>query len=225
MKIWHISDTHTYHGLLDTPENIDMVIHSGDATNPKDPYLSEDEMQNFIYWYSLLPIKHKVFVAGNHDVCIERNFIKKDDFERAGIIYLENDFVEIEGIKIWGSPVTPTFGDGWAFNKNRAKTHELWQHIPDDTDIVVVHGPPATILDLSYNKENKLEFCGDSALMKRLLDINPKLVCFGHIHNCKDIINAGTRKLSIRDTIYSNGSVVTDGKFGKLTSNGNIFEL
>lgn len=224
MKIWHISDTHTYHGLLNTPENIDMVIHSGDATNPKDPYLSEDEMQNFIYWYSLLPIKHKVFVAGNHDVCIERNFIKKDDFERAGIIYLENDFVEIEGIKIWGSPVTPTFGE-WAFMRARHKTHELWQHIPDDTDIVVVHGPPATILDLSYNRENKLEFCGDTALRKRLIDINPKLVCFGHIHNCKDIINAGTRKLSISDTIYSNGSVVTDGKFGKLSSNGNIFEI
>jgi Icc-related predicted phosphoesterase len=224
MKIWHISDTHTYHGLLIIPEDIDMVIHSGDATNPKNPYLSEDEMQNFIYWYSLLPIKHKVFVAGNHDVCIEKNFIKKDDFERAGIIYLENDYIEIEGIKIWGSPVTPTFGE-WAFMKARHKTHELWQQIPDDTDIVVVHGPPATILDLSYNRENQLESCGDSALMKRLLDINPKLCLFGHIHNCKGIINAGTRKLSSRDTIYSNGSVVTDGKFGKLSSNGNIFEI
>jgi Icc-related predicted phosphoesterase len=224
MKIWHISDTHTYHNLLDVPENVDMVIHSGDATNPKDPYLSEDEMQNFIYWYSLLPIKHKVFVAGNHDVCIEKNFIKKDDFERAGIIYLENDYIEVKGIKIWGSPVTPTFGE-WAFMKARHKTHELWQQIPDDTDIVVVHGPPATMLDLSYNRKNELEFCGDSALMKRLLDINPKLCLFGHIHNCKDIINAGTRKLSIRDTIYSNGSVVTDGKFGKLSSNGNIFEI
>ena len=114
MKIWHISDTHTFHGLLDIPENIDIVIHSGDATNPKDPYLSEDEMQSFISWYSTLPIKHKVFVAGNHDVCIERNFIKKDDFERAGIIYLENDWIEIEGIKIWGSPITPNFGNGWA---------------------------------------------------------------------------------------------------------------
>ncbi len=224
MKIWHISDTHTYHNLLDVPEDIDMVIHSGDATNPKNPYLSEDEMQNFIYWYSLLPIKHKVFVAGNHDVCIEKNFIKKDDFERAGIIYLENDYIEVKGIKIWGSPVTPTFGE-WAFMKARHKTHELWQQIPDDTDIVVVHGPPATILDLSYNRENQLESCGDSALMKRIIDINPKLCLFGHIHNCKDIINAGTRKLSIRDTIYSNGSVVTDGKFGKLSSNGNIFEI
>jgi hypothetical protein len=58
-----------------------------------------------------------------------------------------------------------------------------------------------------------------------MLSLNPKLVCFGHIHNCEDIINAGTMKLSVSDTIYSNGSVVTDGKFGKLSSNGNIFEL
>lgn len=28
-----------------------------------------------------------------------------------------------------------------------------------------------------------------------------------------------------RDTIYSNGSVMKDGSFGRLTSNGNIFEL
>ena len=225
MKIWHISDTHTYHGLLDIPEKIDLVIHSGDATNPRDPYLSEDEMQSFISWYTLLPIKYKVFVAGNHDVCIERNFIKKDDFERADIIYLENDWIEIEGLKIWGSPITPSFGNGWAFNKNRAKTNEVWKHIPDDTDIVVVHGPPKGILDLSFDVTGKLEFCGDTSLKKRMLDVNPKLCLFGHIHNSEDITNAGTMKLSIGDTIYSNGSVVTDGKFGKLSSNGNQFEI
>jgi len=48
---------------------------------------------------------------------------------------------------------------------------------------------------------------------------------FGHIHNCNDIINAGTRTIPGLDTIFSNGSVVTDGKFGKLSSNGNIFEI
>jgi Icc-related predicted phosphoesterase len=138
---------------------------------------------------------------------------------------LENDFVEIEGLKIWGSPITPTFGTGWAFNKNRAKTHEVWAKIPDGTDIVVVHGPPKGVLDLSYDRLNQLEFCGDNSLKKKMLSLNPKLVCFGHIHNCEDIINAGTMKLSVSDTIYSNGSVVTDGKFGKLSSNGNIFEI
>jgi len=55
-----------------------------------------------------------------------------------------------------------------------------------------------------------------------MLDLKPKLCLFGHIHNCEDIINAGTMKLSMRDTISSNGSVVTDGKFGKVMSNGNV---
>jgi Icc-related predicted phosphoesterase len=224
MKIWHISDTHTYHGLLKVPKNIDMVIFSGDATNPKNPYLNEDEMQNFIYWYSLLPIRYKIFVAGNHDTSIEKNFITKDDFTLLGIIYLENDWVEIEDLKIWGSPITPTFGE-WAFMKARNNTHKIWDNIPDDVDIAIIHGPPATILDLSYNRDNELEFCGDTALKKRLMKIQPKLVCFGHIHNCENIINAGTRKLPDSETIYSNGSVVTDGKFGSLTSNGNIFNI
>ena len=224
MKIWHISDTHTFHRLLDIPENIDIVIHSGDATNPRDPYKNEVEMRDFLHWYSLLPIKHKLYVAGNHDTSIERGFIVRSDFASKGIAYLENDYIEVEGLKIWGSPITPTFGD-WAFMKARHNTHDVWKHIPDDSDIVVVHGPPRGVLDLSYNRNNELEFCGDSSLKKRMLDIKPKLCLFGHIHNCEDIINAGIIKLAIRDTIYSNGSVVTDGKFGKLSSNGNIFEI
>ena len=225
MKIWHISDTHTYHGLLTVPEGIDMVIHSGDATNPRDPYASEQEMLNFISWFGSLPIKHKVFVAGNHDLCIERNLITKIDFMKNGIVYLENDYAEVEGIKIWGSPFTPTFGQGWAFNKKRSALHDIWKEIPDDVDIVVVHGPPKGILDLAYHQLNCIEFCGDEALRKRMYLLNPKLCLFGHIHNGEDIINAGTMKLSIGDTIYSNGSVVTDGKFGKLSSHGNKFEI
>ena len=225
MKIWHISDTHTYHGLLKVPEGIDMIIHSGDATNPRDPYASEQEMLNFISWFGSLPIKHKVFVAGNHDLCIERNLITKIDFMKNGIVYLENDYVEVEGIKIWGSPFTPSFGQGWAFNKKRSALHDIWKEIPDDVDIVVVHGPPKGILDLAYHQLNCIEFCGDEALRKRMYLLNPKLCLFGHIHNNDDIINAGTIKLSIGDTIYSNGSVVTDGKFGKLSSHGNTFEI
>jgi Icc-related predicted phosphoesterase len=225
MKIWHISDTHTYHGLLKVPEGIDMVIHSGDATNPRDPYASEQEMLNFISWFGSLPIKHKVFVAGNHDLCIERNLVTKIDFMKNGIVYLENDYAEVEGIKIWGSPFTPTFGQGWAFNKKRSALHDIWKEIPDDVDIVIVHGPPKGILDLAYHQLNCIEFCGDEALRKRMYLLNPKLCLFGHIHNNEDIINAGTMKLSNHDTIYSNGSVVTDGKFGKLSSHGNTFEI
>jgi len=109
--------------------------------------------------------------------------------------------------------------------KARHKLFDTWEAIPEDTDILVVHGPPKGILDLSYNREHILEFCGCSALKKRVLKLNLKLMCFGHIHNNEDIINSGIMKLSNLITIFSNGSVVTDRKFGKLTSNGNILEI
>ena len=80
MRIWHISDTHTYHGLLKVPTNIDMVIFSGDCSNPRDPYVNEQEVRNFITWFASLPIKHKVFVAGNHDTSIVKGLITKDNF-------------------------------------------------------------------------------------------------------------------------------------------------
>ena len=224
MKIWHFSDTHSYHGLLEVPKDIDIVIFSGDCSNPREPSLNEQEVRNFITWFDKLPIKHKIFVAGNHDTSIEKGYITKDNFGW-GITYLENDFIIIEGIKIWGSPYKPSFGIGWVFNKARHKLHQLWVEIPDDTDIVVVHGPPQGILDLTYNREGKLESCGCSALTKRMMQVQPKLCLFGHIHNCEDIVNAGYTKQSYHQTIYSNGSVVTDGKFGKLSSNGNIFEI
>ena len=225
MKIWHISDTHTYHKLLTIPENIDMVIFSGDCSNPRDPYLNEPEVRSFIHWFKELPIEHKIFVAGNHDTSIERGLITKLDFSGYNIHYLENDYIHIDGIKIFGSPNTPSFGNGWAFNKNRMKLDKHWSQIDDDTDIIIVHGPPKTILDLSYSRDHNLEYCGCNALKRHILGrIRPKLCCFGHIHNNEDIINAGVLKLSDYPTIFSNGSVVTDGKFGKLSSNGNILE-
>ena len=226
MKIWHISDTHTYHGLLDIPKDVDMVIHSGDCSNPQEIVKSHSEILDFINWFSMLPIKHKVFVAGNHDVAIGRNWITRDHFIEKDIVYLQNESITLDGVNIWGSPYTPSFGSGWAFNRKRDKLHDLWATIPDDTNIVVVHGPPFGILDLSYSAYgNKLENCGCTALKKRMLQLQPELCLFGHIHNCEDLINAGTTKLSAYKTIYSNGSVVTDGKFGKLSSNGNILEI
>ena len=226
MRIWHISDTHTYHRLLEVPTDIDMVIFSGDCSNPRDPYPNEVEVRGFIDWYHSLKIPHKIFVAGNHDTSIEKRFVTNEDFKRGGIIYLENEDVTIEGIKIFGSPYTPTFGYGWAFNKDRNKLERIWRNIIDeDVDIVINHGPPKGILDLSTDRNGNIERCGDKSLLNRVKEVNPKLCLFGHIHNHLDIINQGTMKLSGLDTIFSNGSVVTDGRFGKLSSHGNVFEI
>lgn len=225
MRILHISDTHTYHDLLKIPSGIDMIIHSGDCSNPRDPYNNESEVRDFIDWYKEIPVKHKIYVAGNHDTSIEKGLVTNDDFKNAGIIYLENESVVIDGIKIFGSPHTPNFGN-WAFMKERTKLERFWRlAIDEDVNIVVTHGPPKGILDKSYDRENNLECCGDKSLLNRILEVQPAYSLFGHIHNCKDIVNAGIQKLSICDTIFSNGSVVTDGRFGKLSSNGNLITI
>jgi Icc-related predicted phosphoesterase len=225
-KIWHISDTHTYHRLLTVPEGIDMVIFSGDSSNVRDLHINEIEVRDFINWFKKLPIQHKVYVAGNHDVSVEANLVTKSDFTSVGIIYIENTYVEIEGLKLFGSPFTPTFGANWAFNRSRQKLGRFWEKVIDlDTDIIVTHGPPKFILDTGINLDHNLEHCGCSGLFKRVKKVKPKAVLFGHIHNVEEVINAGTRTLAGIDTIFSNGSVVTDNRLGVLSSNGNILNI
>lgn len=225
IKIWHISDTHSYHGLLDIPNGIDIVIHSGDCSNSRDPFNNESEVRKFIDWYRDIPIKNKVYVAGNHDTSIESKLVTKEDFQKAGITYLENEYTTILGIKIFGSPHTPRFGN-WAFMKDRVKLERFWRKAMNEyCDIVVTHGPPKGALDKSYSRDGIMEHCGDRSLLNRILEVKPKLSLFGHIHNCEDIINAGVLKFSVGETLFSNGSVVTDGKFGKLSSNGNVLYL
>lgn len=211
------------HSQLNIPLGVDLVIHSGDATNHYDPMRNELEMHNFLEWFAALPIEEKVFVAGNHDTSIEKGMIRPEYIEGLGIHYLYNSDVTISGQKIWGSPYTPTFGN-WAFMKDRSKIAPVWSLIPDDADIVVTHGPPKGVLDLTYRHDNLIEMCGCAELRQRIQNIEPKLMCFGHIHNHKDIRNAGVKHVAEFSTIFSNGACCTDSKWGVITSHGNVLD-
>ena len=96
----------------------------------------------------------------------------------------------------------------------------MWEQIPDDADIIITHGPPKGILDL--NRERS--FCGCAALLKAINKINPYMHLFGHVHDNEIVLNSGIRKLPNAKTIFSNGSVVCDGKT-RLISNGNLITL
>jgi Icc-related predicted phosphoesterase len=230
MKILHISDTHGFHGTFPDErfEGIDVVIHSGDCSNWMDPYRNNNEVLDFIAWYKTVPVKHKIYVAGNHDTSIEKRLVTPGHFAEAGIIYLENAATTIDGIKFWGSPHTPTFGD-WAFMKRREKINRVWDTIPENTDVLIVHGPPKGVRDLSFDRVGDLEMCGCSALMKRCwaLKDSLKLVAFGHIHNMDGVdTNQGVSQYDRTPTIFSNAACVYDGRFDKgLTSHGNIITL
>jgi len=227
MRILAISDTHGQHNHFpkDYFREIDVIIHAGDTTNYKDVYRNEAEFWDFYNWFIEIPVKYKILVAGNHDAFLFHKRISKAEMLEKGIIYLENEETIVEGIKIWGSPYSPSFGD-WHFMKDRSKLSEIWKNIPSDTDILITHTPPKGILDLSFNKEGKLEFCGCKSLMTYIKRIIPKYHIFGHIHTMDGIENAGTRVLPDLNTIFINASCVTDGKFNMgLSSWGYIFEL
>ena len=106
-----------------------------------------DEISRFNDWFCELPHPHKVFVAGNHDFLFETDPPLARSLLDPDIHYLEDTGVELEELKIWGSPWQPVFFN-WAFNLPRgAPLREKWALIPDDTDVLITHGPPHLIGD------------------------------------------------------------------------------
>lgn len=176
IRIICLSDTHNRHEQINVPDG-DILIHAGDATNRG----TIDEIVLFDEWFSNLPHPHKIFVAGNHDWLFETNNIRARKLLDSSIYYLQDSTVEIENLKIYGSPWQPRFYD-WAFNLNRgAELAEKWKLIPDETDVLITHGPPNGILD-EVQRRYFVENTGCEELRKRVETIRPRLHVFGHIH-------------------------------------------
>jgi Icc-related predicted phosphoesterase len=194
MKIVFISDTHGQHEKLVLPEG-DMIIHAGDVSKRG----GMAEMEYFLNWYESLPFTHKVFTVGNHDFLAEN---APEIFKKLipnNCIYLENSDVVIEGIRIWGSPITPWFFD-WAFNRQRgADIAKYWATIPEGTDIIVTHGPAYNILDRTTRGD--LTGCVD--LKTKIEEIKPKYHVFGHIHEAYGMKMVG-------ETTFINASVLDE---------------
>ena len=166
MKIDCTSDLH---GSLPFLVKGDLLIVAGDLTASDElwGYKRVEEWLKCLHGY-----KHIVIIAGNHDGKIQKGYRLKLP-ENAH--YLQDSGIEIEGFKIWGSPWTPSFYN-WHFMKERGdEIKEKWDLIPDDTDILVTHGPAKGMLDYGFGCE-ELRNTIDERL-KRL-----KLHVCGHIH-------------------------------------------
>ncbi len=222
MKIQAISDTHGMHDRIKIEKDIDFLIHCGDSTNYYDLYRNEIEFNDFLNWFNKIDVKHKILIAGNHDAWSMRNY-NKERVKECGIIYLEHEYANIEGLKIFGSPYTPQFCN-WYHMKDRSKLDRYWQVLEPNIDILITHGPPMGILDLSRDRDNVLEYCGDRALLNHVLRVKPKYHLFGHIHDNQDCLNQGHL---IREGInFMNVSCVTDGRFNYgPSSNGIKFKI
>ena len=175
LKIVCISDTHGKHADLRLPEG-DILIHAGDFMTYGDRI---SEIAKFNHWLSKQPHRHKIVITGNHDLIFESD-PSLARMQLPAATYLENSAVEIEGLRIWGSPQQPRFLD-WAFNVDRGSAiRRYWDMIPPETDILITHGPPFGILDTITSSDESL---GCEELAVAVQRVRPKLHVFGHIHS------------------------------------------
>jgi Icc-related predicted phosphoesterase len=172
MRIVCLSDTHNLaeHGVL--PDG-DLLIHAGDLTMGG----THEEVCRAHAWLARLPHRHKIVIAGNHDFLFERQPASARSLMRE-VVYVEDEQVEIDGLRIWGSPWQPWFFD-WAFNLARGPAiRAKWDLIPSGIDILVTHGPPAGHGDLTDRGER----VGCADLLVAVRRILPRLHVFGHVH-------------------------------------------
>lgn len=207
MKIGLLSDTHCQHASVLIPRGLDMIIHAGDFADSKSPVLNEHEVHNFIDWYTSLNIKYKILIAGNHDTALEAGLIKSKYIKSKGIYFLQDDTIIIEDIKIFGSPYTPNFGKHWAFNVDRSKLYKHWNLIEENTDIVITHGPPMGMLDITNNDGCNFQ-AGCKSLMRTMLKIQPQYHIFGHLHDEPYIYNNGIKTIDNCKTQFMNVSIL-----------------
>ena len=212
--ITFISDTHTKHKHVtgELPGG-DILIHCGDISNRG--YMNE--IKNFLEWFDgIKGYEYKIFIAGNHDFGFQDNpkECAKLLQDYPTVTYLEDSSVIVDGIKIYGSPWQPRFYN-WAFNVDRGwDIAQKWEKIPQDTDILITHGPLHGILDSTYTGQR----VGCEDLYKKVMEIKPKVHCSGHIHydyGMKEIdgmtfINACNLG---EDYMYQNGPITLDFEF------------
>jgi predicted phosphodiesterase len=190
MKLVIISDTHSLQGTMLNPvPDGDVLIHCGDVCNRG----TINDFLDFLAWFSTFPHETKIFIAGNHDFALQdqsdpvKHALADLDLSGTGIHYLQDSGLTIQNgdeapVNFWGTPWTPEFYN-WAFMKKRGnEMAEVWAKVPDNTNVLITHGPPMTKTFLDYAVYGAVNVgCEEQA--KRITELKDlKINCFGHIH-------------------------------------------
>lgn len=179
----------------------DVLVHAGDFSNDGSPD-GVKEIIDFNAWLGEQDFEHKIIIAGNHDIFFQVNPRAARALIDNGT-YLQDGGTTVGRIKFYGSPFTPRFFD-WAFMLDR-RSEELrakWDLIPDDTEVLITHGPPNGVRDMLPTRKGE-EYLGCEELSKRTPDlVNLRLHVFGHIHagygRCFNSVNAAVCNEAMR---------------------------
>jgi len=193
MKIVCISDTHLQYEKIAIAK-CDILIIAGDID-----IMLYAHVKLFFQWLREQNAKNIIIVPGNHD-----KFLASPEFFLFKIELKDNEYclinsmVEIDGLKIWGSPFTPMFNN-WSFMAEEGELKRCWDMIPKNIDILITHGPPHKVLD----KTRRGVHIGSKSLAESLKRIKPIYHIFGHNHD-------GYGTSMFQNTTFVNCSLVNE---------------
>jgi len=190
------------HGALPDIPPCDLLLIAGDLcpiTNHDPAFQAAWLRTDFRDWVEVVPARQTVFIAGNHDLVFEQRPQLLPAYWPA--TYLQDSGITWENLMIWGTPWQPWFFD-WAFNLYEPELKKKWALIPAGADILVVHGPPHGLGD-GVPERDGVRHTGSPSLLRRIEEIRPKLVVFGHIHE-------GRGQWQIGPTLLANVTILDE---------------
>ncbi|EHK20189.1 uncharacterized protein TRIVIDRAFT_155150 [Trichoderma virens Gv29-8] len=190
-----ISDTHGMQLPVDIHTSVDVAIHCGDLTQ----HSKLDEFQAAIDLMEKISAPLKIVIAGNHDFSLDI-----PQSRNKGILFIDegsHQFSLQNGalLSMYVSPYTPSTASSgeWGFQYSGIHSFEIDSGI----DIVVTHGPPHGIMDMSPEKKR----IGCPQLFAAVAKAQPRIHCFGHAHD-----GWGAKMVTWRSHISETPSHFTD---------------
>ncbi|XP_066933500.1 metallophosphoesterase domain-containing protein 1-like [Clytia hemisphaerica] len=202
VRIVIISDTHGTKKIPEIVPDGDILIHCGDFT--LHGRLVEVESFNEILGSIKHKFKHILVIAGNHELMMDPslNGSRPEECQRilSNCTYLEDEGIELMGIKFYGTPWHPEHRVGDAFSvKCGEECLSKWEKIPFDTDVLMTHTPPYGVCDEGHH----IKHAGCPELLYIVQEkVKPRIHAFGHIHEAYGIAKDKT-------TTYLNASICT----------------
>jgi Icc-related predicted phosphoesterase len=196
MKIACISDTHMQHRQLEI-SSCDILIHAGDFLRTG----KREEVCDFFDWFENQPARYKLLVSGNHDRKVQKK-LEEHNIILNSVTFLHDSGIKIENLNFWGSSCSSCASTFIKSLKGEEDDKETiaYSMIPSGTDVLITHHPPKGILDSTSHHGYSN---GNLSLLKKVLQIKPKLHVFGHVHLRQGI-------LKNTDTTFINSALVND---------------
>lgn len=189
LRVVCLSDTHNAHRDLQLPAG-DVLIHAGDFTQ----FGKEEHASDFNDWLGEQPHKIKLVVLGNHEnnsswnsrapeILSNATLLRQSEFELA--------VSDGQSLKVFGTDFFWPCPSG----------NPYFDQIPEDTDILIAHGPAKGCADGTK---------GCPALLKAVECRHLQLVVSGHVHFARGA--ALMRQPDGHETVLVNAANCGSGK-------------